>query len=210
MRKEGWLSICQLTSHFSDCITQVLLTITIFVPHCMIPLNSVHPPWCSPCRVWGRLCLEQLTVTKTSLSCKHWTNWIWITKSCTNQDIKVHVKEKNIYSETNRLFKYHYHTQYIVLPLPKHCSTISLFKFCVLKSLYRIYWEIIFIHWTFNFVFFMGRAIHEFKIPTKYLFTSFLLHIIRNPRTQVSTNLSIAVTPPNFVPIKLNDFTVID
>jgi len=28
--------------------------------------------------------------------------------------------------------------------------------------------HIIFIHWTFNFVCFVGRAIHEFKIPTKY------------------------------------------
>jgi len=31
--------------------------------------------------------------------------------------------------------------------------------------------EIIFIYWTFNFVFFEGMAIHEFKIPTKYLLT---------------------------------------
>ena len=37
--------------------------------------------------------------------------------------------------------------------------------------LIRSYCEIIFIHWKFNFVFFMGRAIHKFKIPTKYLFT---------------------------------------
>jgi len=29
-------------------------------------------------------------------------------------------------------------------------------------------WEIFFIHWTFDFVYFVGREIHEFKIPTKY------------------------------------------
>ena len=33
------------------------------------------------------------------------------------------------------------------------------------------YCQIIFIRWTFNFVFLVGRAIHEIKIPTKLLFT---------------------------------------
>jgi len=42
-----------------------------------------------------------------------------------------------------------------------------------------IYYEIIYFRWTFNFVYFKDRAIHEFKIPTKYLV---ILHIIRNPR----------------------------
>jgi len=34
---------------------------------------------------------------------------------------------------------------------------------------------IIYIHWTFNFVYFMDN---EFKIPTKYLFTLVILHYI--------------------------------
>jgi len=37
------------------------------------------------------------------------------------------------------------------------------------------------IRWTFNFVFSVDRAIHEFKIPIKYLFTLVVLRIIRNP-----------------------------
>jgi len=39
------------------------------------------------------------------------------------------------------------------------------------------YCEIIYFRWTFNFI---GRAIHEFKIPMKYLFTSVILRIIWN------------------------------
>ena len=41
-----------------------------------------------------------------------------------------------------------------------------------------IYCEIIVIWWTCNYVFFVGRAIHKFKTPTKYLFTSVILRII--------------------------------
>ena len=32
-----------------------------------------------------------------------------------------------------------------------------------------MYYEIIYIRWTFNFVYFVGRAIHEFKIPTTFI-----------------------------------------
>ena len=59
--------------------------------------------------------------------------------------------------------------------VPKPC-------FEALTKLYEVftvnYCEIYFIRWIFNFVFFMGRAIHEFKIPTKYLFTFVILCII--------------------------------
>jgi len=34
----------------------------------------------------------------------------------------------------------------------------------------ELYCNIIFICWTFNFVNFLGRAMHKVKIPTKYLF----------------------------------------
>jgi len=71
-----------------------------------------------------------------------------------------------------------------------------------------LYCEIIYFHWTFNFVYLVGRAIHEFKIPTKLLFTLDLLHLVWNPQIQVSTNVSNVVKPQNFVPTKLNDFTV--
>jgi len=39
------------------------------------------------------------------------------------------------------------------------------------------YCEIIYIRWTFNFVYFVGIAIHKFKTPTKYLFILVILHI---------------------------------
>ena len=68
--------------------------------------------------------------------------------------------------------------------------------------------EFINIRWAFNFVYFVVRAIHDFKIPTKYLFTLETLHILRNPRIQVSTNMSNVVKPRNAMPTKLNTFTV--
>jgi len=78
-----------------------------------------------------------------------------------------------------------------------------------LSNLLTNYCEHIFIRWTFIFVFFDGRAIHEYKIPTKYLFTLVMLHIIWNLRIQVSMNMPIFVKPWNFVPMKLNAFTVV-
>jgi len=54
----------------------------------------------------------------------------------------------------------------------------------------------------------MGKAIHEFNIPMKYLLTLVILHIIYNPLFQVSMNVSDVAKPRNFVPMKLNDFTV--
>jgi len=42
--------------------------------------------------------------------------------------------------------------------------------------------EIIYTHWTFNFMYLIGGAVHEFKIPMKYLFTLVTLHIIWNSR----------------------------
>ena len=68
-----------------------------------------------------------------------------------------------------------------------------------------IYCEIIWFCWTLNFVYFMGMVNHEFK---KYLFILVLLHILWNPQIQVSTYMSNVVKPWNFVPTKLNDFTV--
>jgi len=47
-----------------------------------------------------------------------------------------------------------------------------------LGSKYNIYCEIIWIHWTFTLMFFVGRAIHIIKIPMKFLFTSVILKII--------------------------------
>jgi len=58
-------------------------------------------------------------------------------------------------------------------------------------------------------MFFVGRAIFDFKIPTKYLFTLVILHIIRNPQIKVSMNMSIVVKQRNFLPMKLNDFTIL-
>ena len=70
------------------------------------------------------------------------------------------------------------------------------------------YCEIINFYWTFNFVYFLGRAIHELKIPRKYLFTLVILQIIWNPRIQVSTNMTNVIKSKKFKPTNLNDFTV--
>ena len=48
-----------------------------------------------------------------------------------------------------------------------------------------LYFEIIFSCQTFNFMFFVGRAINKFKIPTKYIFTLVIAYILK------STNSSI-------------------
>ena len=69
-------------------------------------------------------------------------------------------------------------------------------------SFKNVTYEIIFIRWTFNFVYFVGRAIHKFKILTKYSFTLVLFSIIWNHRIQLSTNMSIINKPQNFEPIK--------
>jgi len=38
--------------------------------------------------------------------------------------------------------------------------------------------EIIFIRWTFNFIYFVGRTIHQFKIPTNYSFNLLVVCLI--------------------------------
>ena len=72
----------------------------------------------------------------------------------------------------------------------------------------HVYFETILIHLTFNFVFSWVVQSSILKIPPKYLFTSVLLRLIRNPRIQVSRNMSIVMKPQIVMPIKLNDFTL--
>jgi len=62
--------------------------------------------------------------------------------------------------------------------------------------------EIICFLWTFNFEYSVGRAIHQFKIPTKYLFNLVILHIIWNQRMYVSTKISKVVKPRYLMPSK--------
>jgi len=72
----------------------------------------------------------------------------------------------------------------------------------------EIYCELILIWWTFNFVYFVGRAIYEFKIPTKYLRNDLFLSKIENSRIKESMNMSILFKQGNFVPMSLNNLTV--
>jgi len=51
-----------------------------------------------------------------------------------------------------------------------------------MKACKEHYCEIIYILWAFNLVYFVGRAIHELKTITEYLFTLVILHIICNPQ----------------------------
>ena len=80
------------------------------------------------------------------------------------------------------------------------------YEFILDTGMHKLFW----IQWTFNFMFFMGMANHKLKIPTTYLSTLHvvILCIIWNLLILMSTNMSISVKPWNFVPKKLNDFTV--
>jgi len=58
----------------------------------------------------------------------------------------------------------------------------------------NIYWlplNHFFISRTFNFVYFAGSTIHEFKIKTKYLFILVIFNIIWSSQIQVSTNMTV-------------------
>jgi len=58
--------------------------------------------------------------------------------------------------------------------------------------------------WTFYFGFFKGKAKHEFKTSTKYLFTKVHAYILKSTKLMlVSTNMSIVIKPWNFMPMKL-------
>jgi len=76
------------------------------------------------------------------------------------------------------------------------------------RPLQQNYCEIIFICWTFHFVFFIGWAIHKFD-PNKRL-----IHLSQgkswNTQFKISLNMSIVDKPQNFVPMKFNDFTVLE
>ena len=57
---------------------------------------------------------------------------------------------------------------YPLLVEVQHGTAVNPAKYC----------EIIFIRSTLNFMLFVGRAIHEFKITTNYSFTIVILRII--------------------------------
>jgi len=57
----------------------------------------------------------------------------------------------------------------------------------------------------------MGRTVHKFNIPTKYLFISVFLYIFENPQIQVYMNIYPLSSNHNILWAKmteLNDFTV--
>ena len=70
------------------------------------------------------------------------------------------------------------------------------------------YCEIIFMRWTFNLMYFVGRTFHKLKISMKYIFPSVIFHKIWKTQIYVSRNMSIIVKPRNLVPTKWNNFTV--
>ena len=83
----------------------------------------------------------------------------------------------------------------------------SLGDVCLVSRL-RSKSEIIYICCTFNFVYFIGSAIYEFKTPTEYFKGHLFLSKTKKTQIWFSTNISIVVKPRNFVPMILNDFTV--
>jgi len=69
------------------------------------------------------------------------------------------------------------------------------------------YREIIFIHWLYNFRVFHWKDNPQIQTPNKFLFT-LEKKKKRNPHIQMSTNMSIVAHQQNFMPMKLNEFTV--
>ena len=53
---------------------------------------------------------------------------------------------------------------------------------CFLNACFHIYCKIINFCGTFNFIYFMGKKIHEIKCQRKYLFSIHLAGVIENPR----------------------------
>jgi len=95
-------------------------------------------------------------------------------------------------------------TWYIIAEVAMRCRIVAVF---LKKSNYS---EIIYICWTFNFVYFVSRTIHKFRCQwIIYLLHSVIFCIIWNPPLQESTNNFIGFKPRNLVPMKLNDFTEI-
>jgi len=75
--------------------------------------------------------------------------------------------------------------------------------------LYWLQWNYFYLLNILFCVFLVHMAIHKFKIPTNVLFKyKVMMHIIWNPKIQMSMNMSIVIKPWNFVPMKLNAFTV--
>ena len=68
---------------------------------------------------------------------------------------------------------------------------------------------IIFIHWIFNFVYFVGRWIHKFKIPTKCLFNLIAVCFFwKSMNSSVLEHVHYNQTT-NFMPVKYNNFILI-
>ena len=80
-------------------------------------------------------------------------------------------------------------------PWAEHWHTLSQNWPAVTKQRWKLYFinsnycAIISVHWTFNFVSFVGAEIQEFKIPTNYLFSLVILCFIWNPRNQSKQNI---------------------
>ena len=63
-----------------------------------------------------------------------------------------------------------------------------------------------FISCTLNFMYIVGKAIHELKIPTKYLKGNCCFSKVHD--FKVIMNLSVIFKLQDFVPMNINDFTV--
>jgi len=79
------------------------------------------------------------------------------------------------------------------------CNTL-----CSIKEIYCTVKSFIFIGHSISCISWVGQSTNL----TKLLFTLVILHLVWNPQIQMSTNMSNVVKPRNFMPTKLNDFTV--
>ena len=85
---------------------------------------------------------------------------------------------------------------------PRPVRIVSVCRLCWRQNM--CYCGIICFHWTFNFLFFVGRAINEFKITTKYFSSLVKLRIIRNHKFKCLRTCSLSPNHEILSPMKLH------
>jgi len=88
-------------------------------------------------------------------------------------------------------------TTTVTVPITRTAATIH-----YRNMLY--YCDIIFICWTFHFVYYVGRTTNKFKIPTHCWFNVIVVFNLKI--NEGSTNMSIIMKAQNFMPLKIKWF----
>jgi len=89
-------------------------------------------------------------------------------------DLRYHIQQEGMFND----LRVQLYVAEIALALDYLRSRHIIHRYWVDFVYQSWYCKIILIHWTYNFVYFVVRTIHEFMIPTKYFFTSVIFRII--------------------------------